>query len=73
MRCIDNTKCRLEEGVLRTKELAHFLGEHRTKKIVWLSEDATAIVPKIKYDPKTNQVVGILLPTYKYGSPIPFR
>lgn len=40
---------------------------------VWLSEDATAIVARLRYDPSTNQIVGILLPTNNNGSPIPFR
>lgn len=63
----------MNEGELRSKELAEFLEEHETKKIVWISEDATAINPKIKYDPKTNQIVGILLPTNENGLPVPFR
>lgn len=73
MRCINNTKVRVNEGELRCKELAKFLDDHNTKKEVWLSEDATAIVPKIKYDATTNQIVGILLPTNENGLPIPLR
>lgn len=73
MRCINNTKVRVNEGELRCKELAKFLDDHNTKKVVWLSEDATALMPKIKYDPTTDQIVGILLPTNKNGLPIPLR
>lgn len=41
--------------------------------MVWLSEDATAIVAKVKYDPITNQMIGLLLPLdQKNGCPIPF-
>lgn len=40
---------------------------------VWLSEDATGIVSKIEFDPKTNQMTGIVLPTNSNtGMPIPF-
>lgn len=73
MRCINDLKTRVVEGELRSKELMKYLDEHKTKKIVWISEDATAIISKIKYDPITNQLVGILLPINKNGNPIPFR
>lgn len=40
---------------------------------VWLSEDASAIVSKIEYDHRTNQMVGIVLPIEpNNGMPIPF-
>lgn len=29
---------------------------------MWLSEDATSIVSKIEFDPKTNQMIEIVLP-----------
>lgn len=73
VRCISSTHFRVNEGELRCKELAKFLDDHKSKKIVWLSEDATAITPTIKYDSKTNQLVGILLPKNKNGCPIPLR
>lgn len=73
MRQIDQNKIRIIEGQLRTKELADYLHKMKTVKSVWLSEDATAIVSKVKYDPKTNQMVGLLLPLHKNtGCPIPF-
>lgn len=31
-------------------------------KYVWLSEDATAITSKVTYDPKSNQLIGLVLP-----------
>lgn len=31
-------------------------------KYVWLSEDATGIVSKVEFDPKTNQMIGLVLP-----------
>lgn len=70
---IDQSKERMIEGQLRTKELSEYLDRMKTPRLVWLSEDATAIVSKVKYDPKTNQMVGLLLPLdEKNGCPIPF-
>lgn len=73
VRCVNDLKTRVVEGELRTKELMKYLDAHKTEKIVWISEDATAIISKIKYDPITNQLVGVLLPFNKNGNPIPFR
>lgn len=43
------------------------------RRSVWLSEDASGIVSKVEYDPKTNQMVGLVLPICgKTGIPIPF-
>lgn len=40
-------------------------------KVVWLSEDATGILPKIDYDSATNKLIGQVLPIDKYtGIPI---
>lgn len=74
VRYINEEKFRVVEGEYRFKELAKFIEDHKTIKSIWLSEDATAVISKIKYDPATNQLVGILLPTNtSNGSPIPFR
>lgn len=44
----------------------------KTPRFIWLSEDATVIVPKVTYDPSTNQIIGLLLPTDKnIGCPKP--
>lgn len=72
VRCVQNTKSTIVEGQLRCEELAKYLTDMKAVKSIWISEDATAIVAKINYDPKTNQLVGILLPS-KNGCPIPFR
>lgn len=72
MRCIDDNKSRVIEGQLRCVELSAYLTNVNTVKKVWLSEDATAIIRRISYDPKTNQLIGILLPLNKDGCPIPF-
>lgn len=73
VRCIDEQKDRVVEGELRCKELAKFLDDHGAKKAVWMAEDGTATIEKISYDPKTNQLVGIVLPLNGAGCPIPFR
>lgn len=70
---INKQKSRVIEGEIRSKELAKYLDDHKTTKEVWLSEDATAIVAKIKYDSTTNQLVGIVLSLDKTGCPITFR
>lgn len=42
-------------------------------KYVWISEDGTGIVKKIEYDPSSNQIVGLVLPTNSTtGMPIAF-
>lgn len=71
--CIYDTQFRVNEGELRVKQLEQFIENHKTVKKVWLLEDGTAIVPTIKYDSKTNQLVGILLPTNSNGCPLPLR
>lgn len=73
VRCVENTKFEFVEGKLRSQELSQYLDKLKAVRSVWISEDATAIVSKLTYDPKTNQVVGILLPTNTKGCPIPFR
>lgn len=63
----------LVEGQVRAKELAEYLDNLKATKVIWLSEDATAIVSKVVYDPSTNQMVGIVLPIDKStGCPISF-
>lgn len=61
------------EGQIRAVELAEYLDNLKATKVVWLSEDATAIVSKVVYDPTTNQLIGIVLPhDNTSGCPIPF-
>lgn len=73
MKCIDDSRVRVVEGELRCKELSDYLIKMNTVRSVWLSEDATAIVSKVKYDPVTNQIVGVVLPLNKSnGCPISF-
>lgn len=73
MKQIDQNKSRIIEGQIRAQELSEYMERMGTKKSVWLSEDATAIVSKVKYDAKTDQMVGLLLPLDESnGCPIPF-
>lgn len=69
---INQYKVKIIEGELRCKELDKYLRSINAAKCVWLSEDASGIVPKIEFDPETNQMVGITLPLHSHtGFPIP--
>lgn len=59
---INQNKPRIIEGQLRCEELNAYLEGLKLDKYVWLSEDATGIVAKVEFDPKTNQMVGLVLP-----------
>lgn len=73
VRCIDDNKTPIVEGELRAKELCEYLERMKCTKHVWLSEDGTAISSKVTFDPKTNQLVGVVLPVdEKTGYPISF-
>lgn len=40
---------------------------------MWISEDGSGIVTKVEFDPSSNQLVGLVLPTNNTtGMPIPF-
>lgn len=60
----------IKEGVLRSTELKEFLTKRKVPLKVWISEDATRMIPKINYDSNTNQLVGFNLPLNKKGMPI---
>lgn len=71
VRCIGNSRQRVIEGQLRSKELASYLDKLGTDRTVWLSEDATVIVPKVNYDAVSDTVVGLVLPIdEKTGFPL---
>lgn len=58
---------------MRCEELSVYLAERGCQPYVGLSEDATRIEGRLQYDPKTNQIVGFVLPVNnKNGMPIPF-
>lgn len=70
---INQDKPSIVEGELRCKALNLYLESLQLIKYVWLSEDATGISTKVEFDPKTNQMVGLVLPTDSTtGMPIPF-
>lgn len=53
---------KIVEGEVRVKQLSDYLDKMKAPRSVWLSEDATGIIPKIEYDQSTNQVTGLVLP-----------
>lgn len=63
---------KLVEGTCLGSELRDFILKRGLTPYVWLSEDATRITGRIQYDPKTNQLVGSVLPFNKQGMPIAF-
>lgn len=65
VRCISDSKTPIVEGQIRAKELSEYLDRMKTTRHIWISEDATAIVPKATYDPVTNQLIGLVLSTEK--------
>lgn len=71
VRCLNENKQRFVEGEMRCKQLAEYLAKLGAVKRIWISEDATAITSTVKYDPNTNQLVGLVLPiNAKNGCPI---
>lgn len=70
---INQNKTTIIEGELRIKELNHYLECLKLEKLVWLCEDGSSIVSKVDFDPKTNQMVGLVLPfNSSTGMPITF-
>lgn len=57
----DSKKCILE-GELRCTELRSHLSERKAGNDIWLCEDGSGIVSKIQYDPKSDQLIGMVLP-----------
>lgn len=73
MSYINQNKSTVVEGELRIKELSHYLESLNLEKNVWLSEDATGIVTKVEFDPRSNQMIGLVLPVDPInGMPIQF-
>lgn len=69
-RYIAKVKSTVVEGVLRIDALLEYLTARQLPKRVALSEDATRITNRIQYDPRTNQLVGFVLPLGENGMPI---
>lgn len=72
MNYISEYKVKIIEGELRCAALAEYMNKLNTPKKVWISEDGSSVVERVEYDPKTNQLVGLVLPFGKNGMPIPF-
>lgn len=64
-RFIAHIKSTADEGVLRTEELLKYLKDLNLPLYVSLSEDQTKITGRIQYDPRTNRIVGFVLPLNK--------
>ncbi|CAG9765751.1 unnamed protein product [Ceutorhynchus assimilis] len=58
------------EGVVSMCELKNYLVKRKLPLSVFISEDQTAILKKIQYDPKSNKLVGVLLPKDNTGFPV---
>lgn len=64
----------ITEGILRANELRVYLNERQLPSVVCLSEDATRVTGRAQYDSRTNQIIGLTLPTNsKTGMPIPLQ
>lgn len=57
------------EGELRIQELKKFLKDNNLPTKLWVSDDSTGLVNRIRYDRKTNKVVGFVLPYDDNGMP----
>lgn len=62
-------KERISEGELRIESLLKYLEITKSPKKVFLSEDASGIVPKIVYDSHNNELIGLVLPMNQNGMP----
>lgn len=58
------------EGEVRAEELKKELEERKLPLKVWISEDGTRCTGKVQYNPKTNELIGFVLPKDKNSMPI---
>lgn len=73
MNYVNEKKSKIIEGKLRCVELLNYLEKIKSARYVWLSEDASGLVSKVEYDPKTNLLTGLVLPlTSQSGMPKKF-
>ena len=68
LRYIHSTNTAME-GQLRIKELKEFLQTLNLPPQVWISDDSTGLINRIRYHGATNQVVGFVLPLDQNGMP----
>lgn len=62
-------KQRIKEGELRCQDLKDYLTKINAPLTVYISEDASGIIKKVVYDARSNQLIGLVLPTNQYGMP----
>ena len=60
----------VHEGVFRFDKLLEHIQLHKSSKYVSIGEDATRIISRVDYDPKTNRCVGFVLPVDQDGLPL---
>ena len=48
----------INEGVIRFDELVEHIRDHGLPNLVSVAEDATRIIRRVEYDPRTNRCVG---------------
>lgn len=53
---INDKKQKVIEGELRCSELFEYLKYCEEPRIVWISDNATAIVSKVEYDSTANEI-----------------
>lgn len=71
-RYIMRTNRKMHEGVLRITELSNYLDQRSLPRIIALSEDATRITGTVQYHSKSNEILGLVLPTNSItGMPVP--
>jgi len=61
-RFLDNTQSSVTEGCFRFEELRVFLIKRKLPPKLWISDDAMRITGTIEYEPKSNKVIGFVLP-----------
>lgn len=62
--------CPIHEGCFRFDELLNHLNAFKCQKFVSVAEDATRVIKKVQYDPKTNKLVGFVLPCNENDVPL---
>lgn len=68
---INRDKKPITEGQLRCQELAIYLEKLNAPKVIWISEDASGIIPGVSYHSPSRQLVGLTLPLERTtGMPI---
>ncbi|KAK4878968.1 hypothetical protein RN001_007114 [Aquatica leii] len=53
---------RVEEGAIRMSQLKQFLIQRKLPLKIFVSEDQTAVIQTIQYEPKINEMVGFVCP-----------